>query len=221
MILPVLLSRMIPLPFSLPYMELQRGVPTLLERPEVKHDVWLEPGMLRGEGASDERWRIRFRFFTVWNTRFGCSLERHGDINIQLTISREHFNMRLEPNHWQHFISVSQLDTSAPLRQDHPSAVPSSWCPLFLLPESPGEEGKIKVEMDFAAERSMEMLTDMFMNMSSPSGTDPENGNASMCRVVGFYFSGSWAPPGPHEAFPCTLRTCPVTLSAGGRKIRR
>lgn len=55
MILPVLLSRMIPLPFSLPYMELQRGVPTLLERPEVKHDVWLEPGMLRGEGASDER----------------------------------------------------------------------------------------------------------------------------------------------------------------------
>lgn len=62
------------------------------------------------------------------------------------------------------------------------------------------------------------MLTDMFMNMSSPSGTDPENGNASMCRVVGFYFLGSWAPPGPHEAFPCTLRTCPATLSAGGRE---
>lgn len=56
-------------------MELERGVPTLLERSEVRHDVRLEPGMLRGEGPSDDRcWRIRFRFFTVWNTRFGCSL---------------------------------------------------------------------------------------------------------------------------------------------------
>ena len=37
--------------------------------------------MLRGEGASEERcWRIRFRFFTVWNTRFGCSLEKHDHI---------------------------------------------------------------------------------------------------------------------------------------------
>lgn len=54
-ILLVLLSRMIPLPISLLYMELERGVPTLLERPEVKHDVRLDPGMLRGEGASDER----------------------------------------------------------------------------------------------------------------------------------------------------------------------
>lgn len=53
--LPVLLSRMSPPPDSLPNMELQRGVPTLLERPEVKHDVWLDPGMLRGEGASDDR----------------------------------------------------------------------------------------------------------------------------------------------------------------------
>lgn len=31
----VLLSRIIPLPVSLPYMEWERGVPTLLERPEV------------------------------------------------------------------------------------------------------------------------------------------------------------------------------------------
>lgn len=38
-ILLVLLSRMIPLPISLPYMELKPGVPTLLERPEVRHDV--------------------------------------------------------------------------------------------------------------------------------------------------------------------------------------
>lgn len=59
-------------------MELERGVPTLLERPEVKHEVWLEPGMLRGEGAREERcWRIRLRFFTVWKTRFGCSLQTH------------------------------------------------------------------------------------------------------------------------------------------------
>lgn len=58
-------------------MELERGVPTRLERPEVRHDVWLDPGMFRGDGASDDRcWRIRFRFFTVWKTRFGCSLER-------------------------------------------------------------------------------------------------------------------------------------------------
>lgn len=35
----VRLSRKIPPPISLPYMELQRGVPALLERPDVKHDV--------------------------------------------------------------------------------------------------------------------------------------------------------------------------------------
>lgn len=86
-VLLLLLSRMIPLPISLPYMESQRGVPTLLARPEVKHDVWLDPGMLRGEGARDDRcWRIRFRFFTVWNTRFGCSLERF-DRNITLILN--------------------------------------------------------------------------------------------------------------------------------------
>lgn len=57
-------------------MELERGVPARLERPEVRHEVWLDPGMLRGDGASDERcWRIRFKFFTVWKTRFGWSLE--------------------------------------------------------------------------------------------------------------------------------------------------
>lgn len=52
-------------------------MPILLDRAEVKHDVWLDPGILRGEGANDERfWRIRLTFFTVWNTRFGCSLEK-------------------------------------------------------------------------------------------------------------------------------------------------
>lgn len=51
----VLLSRIIPLPVSLLFMELERGVPTRLDRPEVKHDVRLEPGMLKGEGAGDER----------------------------------------------------------------------------------------------------------------------------------------------------------------------
>lgn len=65
-----------PLPTSLPKIELERGVPARLERPEVRHDVWFDPGMLRGDGASDERCcRIRFRFFTVWKTRFGWSLE--------------------------------------------------------------------------------------------------------------------------------------------------
>lgn len=87
-ILLVLLSKMIPLPISLPYMELEHGVPTLLERPEVRQDVWLDPGMLRGEGASDERcWRIRFRFFTVWNTLFGCSLEKNDYRNIKLSLN--------------------------------------------------------------------------------------------------------------------------------------
>lgn len=87
-ILLVLLSKMIPLPISLPYMELEHGVPTLLERPEVRQDVWLDPGMLRGEGASDERcWRIRFRFFTVWNTLFGCSLEKNDYRDIKLTLN--------------------------------------------------------------------------------------------------------------------------------------
>ena len=89
----VLLSRMIPPPVSLPNMELQRGVPALLERPEVKHDVWLDPGMLRGEGASDDRcWRIRFKFFTVWNTRFGCSLETN---MMKYDIDHEYFSRSL------------------------------------------------------------------------------------------------------------------------------
>lgn len=120
-------------------MELERGVPTLLERPEVKHEVWLEPGMLRGEGAREERcWRIRLRFFTVWKTRFGCSLQTHKrgvdgwllDYYEWLTSESDH---TVEEE-------KKRICTSALLRLDHPFGVPSSWCPLFLLPVSPGEE---------------------------------------------------------------------------------
>lgn len=35
------------------------------------------------------------------------------------------------------------IDTSALLRLDHPSEVPSSWCPLFLLPGNPEEEDTV------------------------------------------------------------------------------
>lgn len=122
-------------------MELERGVPTLLERPEVKHEVWLEPGMLRGEGAREERcWRIRLRFFTVWKTRFGCSLQthKHGvdgwllDYYKWLTSESDHTVEEKKKK--------KRICTSALLRLDHPFGVPSSWCPLFLLPVSPGEE---------------------------------------------------------------------------------
>lgn len=62
------------------------------------------------------------------------------------------------------------------------------------------------------------MLTDISVNLNSPSGTGPENGNALLCWVVEFYFSGSSAPPEPHEASPYTLRTYLVTLAAGGQE---
>lgn len=123
-------------------MELERGVPTLLERPEVKHEVWLEPGMLRGEGAREERcWRIRLRFFTVWKTRFGCSLQTWPTWSWWMT-----FRLLQMINIWIRSYcggkkkKKKRICTSALLRLDHPFGVPSSWCPLFLLPVSPGEE---------------------------------------------------------------------------------
>lgn len=119
-------------------MELERGVPTLLERPEVKHEVWLEPGMLRGEGAREERcWRIRLRFFTVWKTRFGCSLQTHKH-GVDGWLLDYYKWLTSESDHTVE--EKKRICTSALLRLDHPFGVPSSWCPLFLLPVSPGEE---------------------------------------------------------------------------------
>lgn len=37
--------------------------------------------------------------------------------------------------------------TSALLCLDHPFEVPFSWCPLFLLPESPGEKDQTLSEI--------------------------------------------------------------------------
>lgn len=134
----VLLSRMIPLPVSLPNMEAENGVPTLLERPEVKQEVWLEPGMLRGEGAAEDRcWRIRLRFFTVWKTRFGCSLEWEESFDKEGTMTG------LLPMLTFEF-------TSALLRLDRPSVALSSWFLQFLLPESP--EKKRNTSTDFMAQ---------------------------------------------------------------------
>lgn len=57
-------------------------------------------------------------------------------------------------------------------------------------------------------------------NMNSPSGTDPENGNASLCWAAAIYSESSSAPPEPHEESPGTPRTCPVALATGLEKGR-
>lgn len=59
-----------------PYM-LERGVLTQLERLEFMDDVWLDPGMFKGEGPKERCRTVWLTLRTVWKTRFGCSLNRY------------------------------------------------------------------------------------------------------------------------------------------------
>lgn len=210
-VLRVLLSRMIPPPVSLPNMELQRGEPTLLERPEVKHDVWLDPGMLRGEGASEDRCcRIRFRFFTVWNTRFGCSLETFDrNTTLIMTISLVFLNQLTclferwylcsstsGSSIWSSFLMVPSISAA----RESWRGTPKTW------------QGSLEL-----LGRCRPLTGDVYKG-SSPSGRDRENGTAVVCSGAAFYFSGSSALPELREASPCTLHTCLLTLAAERQK---
>lgn len=60
---------------SPPYM-LDLGVLRQLDLLEVIQDVWLDPGMFSGEGPMERCRTDVLTLRTVWNTRFGCNLDK-------------------------------------------------------------------------------------------------------------------------------------------------